>query len=259
MPYDPDEYPGSYKRRKYCDINCRKGYMRAVRAAAKAEINATVSTKDQSQAITPYVKAAKALAFDGMEDEIRDTLREEVRAQVKTHLQDNILGAVEAMTALLPMVLVRLAEDVDHPDWMRSSRAQNLLLKYAIAFKDTTADDKDDTRRIEIYHNVPIPEGPLGDRMIEAVDSHAEIIEAQSGDPNEFVDLPPEDFEVSWPSCTICEQRKHPNTFVEINPELMTGLCRSCSFAKGIKTNFGRGTTTDGLDGSGELGLTPAD
>lgn len=233
---------------RYCNDSCRKKFARDVNKLAKAGIDGVPGPKNTSQAVTPAVKAARALAFEGMEDEIRDTLRAEVRAQVTQHLKDNILGAVEALTALLPEVLVKLGEDVQHGDWMRSSRAQALILKYAMNFKDVEASDAD-ARTINIFHGVPIPDTALGERMREIVERDEALLDApkqisaQLIDPDapedEVIDLPREAYELFYPECKVCGDVKPPETFALIDDEDPgIGLCRSCEYEKQVRKSF---------------------
>jgi len=241
----------AHKNMKYCTEACRKQFGRTVNGAKRAGIDATPGPRDTSQAITPAVKAARALAFEGMEDEIRDTLRAEVRDQVRQHLKDNILGGVEALTALLPEVLVRLGEDVEHPDWMRSSRAQALILKYVFMFKDTETADGD-SKTINIFHGVPVPDSPLGERMKEValqheqdiIDGEVVTLPAQAIDPDlpddEVVELPREAFELLYPQCDDCGDVKPPEVFAMIHDQDPgRGLCRSCEYQRQIKESFG--------------------
>ena len=242
------------RRKKYCDEACRKQFGRTVNKAAAAGLGDVKPgmARDRSQAVTPYVKAARSLAFEGMEDEIRDTLRAEVRDQVRQHLKDNILGGVEALTALLPEVLVRLGEDVEHPDWMRSSRAQSLILKYVFMFKDTEAADGD-SKTINIYHGVPVPDTPLGDAMKKVADKHlqdvidGEVVQLPGHliDPDlpddEIVELPREAFEQFYPQCVDCGDIKPPDTFAKLHDtDDMKGLCRSCDYQRNVKRGFKR-------------------
>jgi hypothetical protein len=233
---------------RYCNESCRKQFARAVQKAADLGIDAVPGARDQSQAVTPYVKAARKLAFPGLEDEIRDTLRAEVRDQVRQHLKDNILGCVEALTALLPEVLVKLGDDVQSGDWMRSSRAQSLILKYAFMFKDTEPQDGD-SKVINIYHGVPVPDTPMGDRMREIVDRN--IAEAEKpkeipailidpdADEDAVIELPREEYERFYPECDDCGDVKPPETFAVIRKDDPgRGLCRSCYYQSEVKKRF---------------------
>lgn len=231
------------RSRKYCGDDCRKQYLKAIKAANKADIDAVPTAKD----ITPYVKAMKALAFENLEDEVRETLREETRKQVSQHLKDNILGATEALTALLPLVMEGLGHDVQHEDWMRRSRAQALVMKYAFAHKDDPA-ATEDRMNINIFHGVPIPDSPFGDRMIEVQtdreerDAEARMVPANlidpDGDPDEYVELPREFFEQNWPVCNTCRKTLHPDTFSELSDDNTRGICRTCMYAKGVRDTF---------------------
>lgn len=231
------------RRRKYCDDECRDKYLKAIKLANKADIDAIPS----HNAVTPYVKAMRKLAFENLEDDVREVLREETRKQVSLHLKDNILGATEALTALLPAVLAGLATDVDHEDWMRRSRAQALVMKYAFAHKDDPA-QTEDRMNINIFHGVPIPDSPFGDRMIER---QQDIIEGEleertimatsldpNADPNEVIELPREVFEEFWPVCRSCREHKHPETFAKLSEDQTRGQCRTCEYAQGVRATF---------------------
>jgi hypothetical protein len=240
------------RQQKYCGDECRKKYLAMVKAANKAEIDAIPNQKE----LSTYTKVMKKLAFENIEDEIRETLREETRKQVTEHLKDNILGATEALTGLLPLVLEGLANDVQHEDWMRRSRAQAMVMKYAFAYKDAEAQGND-SRQIYIVHNVPVPDSPLGDRMIEAqqdrieAESEARMVPATlvdpDADPNEYVELPPEMWEADWPVCITCNERKHPDTFATMSDrDPLKGRCRTCEYTQEIRSAFRSGYETTG-------------
>lgn len=232
------------RSQKYCDAECRKTFLATVKAANRAEIDAMPTPRE----LSTYTKVMKKLAFENIEDEIRETLREETRKQVTEHLKDNILGATEALTALLPMVLTGLADDVQHEDWMRRSRAQAMVMKYAFAYKDADPQGTD-SKVINIIHNVPVPDSPFGDLMIEAEQDKIEAnVEARmvpastidpDADPNEYVEIPVEEWEKTWPTCITCNERKHPDAFYSIKPDNpQSGRCQTCEYAEGVRYAF---------------------
>lgn len=232
------------RSQKYCDADCRKQFLATVKAANKAEIDAMPTPNE----LSIYTKVMKKLAFENIEDEIRETLREETRKQVTEHLKDNILGATEALTGLLPLVIEGLTNDVQHEDWMRRSRAQAMVMKYSFAYKDAAAEGSD-AKNIYIVHNVPVPDTPFGDKMIEAQQDRIEAdIEARmvpatdldaTADPNEYVEMPRELYEEFWPTCSSCGERKHPETFSEFSEnDDMVGRCRTCEYTMNVRQAF---------------------
>lgn len=230
------------RSRKYCGIKCQKEYLKAIKLARKVDQGIPAHTDSGV-----YVEAFKKLAFENLEDDIRETLREETRKQVTQHLKDNILGATEALTALLPSVMNGLAHDIEHEDWMRRSRAQALVMKYAFAYKDAP-EQGEDRFNINIIHGVPVPDSPFGDHMIE---DQEDRIEAQTearmvpaseidpdADPDEYIELPEEQYEARWPRCQTCGGRKHPGTFYQLNKNQTSGQCRTCQYSSGVRTAF---------------------
>lgn len=178
-----------------------------------------------------HIVKARQLAFGNLEDEVREVMRDEIRKTVTQAVKDNVLGAAEVMTHLLPSVLAGLAQDVQSEDWMVRSRAQAIVLKYAMPFGEEKV-EKDDLRIINVIHNVPIPDSPLG-----------EVVEG------ELLALPDgvERFEADWPACAICHERKHPDTGAwQSNGTNGTEkwVCRACEVRKSIKRG---NTTVDGF------------
>lgn len=238
------------RQRKYCNTTCARQFRATAQKMIKAGLDEPPEDPNQAErghAMTPYVRAMRQLAFNsGIEDEIRETLREEVRSQVKQHLKDNILGGVEALTALLPDVILRLGDDLRSEDWMRSARAQSLVLKYTAAFKETEATEGS-SRSIHIYHGVPVPDTKMGERM------RITIAQAE-GDDDDVVEAPVESFETDWPMCQECAQRKHPDTFATLTEAGDKGYCRSCHYQRTIRRQMSKPEDATGAAGDNTLG-----
>lgn len=205
---------GSDPRRRYCSDKCRVAFGRHMKSIEPH--------KGKGGRHTPeHIVKARALAFGNMEDEVREVMREEVRKTVSQAIKDNVTGAAEVLTHLLPETLAGLARDVQSEDWMTRSRAQALVLKYAMPFGEEKV-EKDDLRIINVIHNVPIPEGPLG-----------EVVEA------ELVALPPgvERFEADWPTCALCHDRKSPQTgtWQSDGSDGEQWVCKACEVRKAMK------------------------
>jgi len=186
----------SHASRKFCNDACRSQYNR------KALGGSGVTTMHDARAL------AKKLAFKDMEDVVREVLREEIRKTITQHVHDNVLGAAEAMTALLPEAIGALAVDLQDQDPIFRQRATNIILKYTMGM-DKTNPDGEDTRIININHNVPIPEGNFGAALSETID--AIIEEAET--PTE------------WERCYRCGEEKHPDAGVHNQQGFE---CRAC-------------------------------
>jgi len=190
----------AHPRRKFCNGTCRSQYNRLAMSGAGVKNMAAAR------------QVAKKLAFEKMEDEVREVLRDEIRKTINQHVRDNVLGSAEAMTALLPAAIASLAQDINDPDPIFRQRAVATLLKYTMGFADK-GEEGDDSRIINIYHGVPVPEGPVGERMKTFID----ITEAEAiSDP-------------SWPECYICHEEKHEDAGYFEGERF---ICRACEMRK---------------------------
>lgn len=217
-----------HKNRKYCSKICRdaasRNNLRKERIAKERQTNKPVVSK----AIKDLRKLAK---YSGEEDPaviFRETLTEVVRENATQYVQDNLLGAGEALTNLLPKVMAGLAMDLDSKDDFVRTRAQAAVLKYAMEFKDTKKKDED-LGVIQVVHNVALPNTPLGHRIEE------EIIELDE----RAITEQSETFEHDWPRCHSCGERKHPDAVhrdgTSGDGETPKFLCSSCSIKKSLR------------------------
>lgn len=226
----PEDAP---KLKKYCDQNCRQG------AARKSKRKKSLGGKKSP--LTPAMQEYRKL-IEAEDDFVRDAMQEAVREIVTEHVKDNILGAAEILTGMLPRVLAGLAKDIESKDWMIRSRAQAAILKYAMEFKDKTNSEQD-LGTINVIHNVALPDTPLGAATAKA----GEVITIEAGEV--------EAFEASYEQCQRCGDR-HP-------PEAMrqqargTWLCTSCLLAR----NYERGKVSPSgfLDRDPEFGTPGRD
>lgn len=168
------------------------------------------------------VKISKKLAFTELYDPVRDILREEVRATITQHAKDNVLGMTEMLTDLLPIVYAGLARDAMSEDDYIRQKAQAIILKYVMPLnKEEVA--ADDSRVINIIHNVPIPDTKFGHDV-----------------EGELVALPPgvEAFEQDWPVCYTCNERKHPDngSWMKLPNHPNPGWqCNACTWRDNIR------------------------
>lgn len=167
--------------RKYCTVKCRKAFNRHIK-----------SKSDQ-----PHIKAAKALARSKLDDEVREVMREEVRASITQLVRDKVLGAAEVMVEALPTAMAQVIEDMHDPDVFTRQRAYALILRYAMPLMDEKGNDKD-LGRITVVHQIPMPDTPLGEAVIDQLEVAAEERE---------------DWRKEYKQCPSCKEMKHPDTF----------------------------------------------
>ncbi len=227
--------------RKYCDAKCRARFQRAV--AVKDDDGKSLSIEEARRKM-------KDLAFENLDDEVRQVLREEIRDQIGQHVKDNVLGAAEVMTHMLPEAMAAIKQDLECEDWMARSRAYALVLKYAMAFSE--ADDKDaKPTNIVVVSGVPTPDTPLGHAFVEEYEALPEASASYLDEDDE----PVEDFERGWPKCHYCHARKpEANMTVESHGGGKTrNVCTSCSVARHYKRGEGAPDkiTEDKLFGAG--------
>lgn len=153
---------------------------------------------------------------------VRAIMAEVLREQVTEAVRDNVLGAGEILTGMLPQVLAGLMSDLQSKDWVIRSRAQAAVLKYAMVFKDKEGVDED-LGTINVVHKVALPNTPLGYATEKAI----EVIEAGH-----------EEFEADWPQCSKCEERKHPDAIKKNGNSL---YCSTCL----LTMNYKRTTSSD--------------
>ena len=180
-------------------------------------------------------KKMKDLAFDNLGDEVRQVLREEIREQISQHVKDNVLGAAEVMTHMLPEAMAAIKQDLECEDWMARSRAYALVMKYAMSFAE--ADPKDQaSQNIVVVSGVPTPDTPLGHAFVE---EYEVLPQASASYTDEEEGL--EDFERGWPKCHYCHARKpEANMTVESHGQGKTrNVCTSCSVARHYKRGEG--------------------
>jgi hypothetical protein len=173
--------------------------------------------------ITPAMREFRDLLENG-DPFVRETLQEAVRDVVTVAVTDNLIGAGEILTGMLPKVLAGIAVDLESEDWMIRSRAQAAVLKYAMEFRDKDTKDLD-MGTINVIHQVAIPGTPLGRATvgeIEARVEHDQVIES---------------YEEDWPICRKCKERKHPDTMRD-GGEGKQPVCSSCQIA----TLYARGS-----------------
>lgn len=199
---------------------CRK---REGRDAARAQ---RLKQRKRKKPLSPAVREFRALAkyagYENPEVLLREVLQETIRDNVSQHVKDNLLGAGEMLTGMLPKVLSGILLDLESKDWMIRSRAQAAVLKYAFEFKDKDG-NKDDLGTIQVVHNVALPNTPLGEAVA------GEIIEQEE----ERAQLSVEAFEQDWPVCTDCGERKHPDTIYDDGHGHR--LCSSCNLTKAYR------------------------
>jgi len=171
--------------------------------------------------ITPAMREFRAL-MDEQDPFVRETLQQAIRDCVTEAVSDNIVGAGEIITGLLPKTLAGLAVDLDSSDWMIRSRAQSTVMKYAMEFKDKETKDVD-LGTINVVHNVALPGTPLG----RATAGEIETLEAEG-------DTIVEHFERDWPTCAKCNDRKHPDTMYDMEGDTW---CSSCFLASTYKAS----------------------
>lgn len=181
----------------------------------------------------------KDLAFESLGDEVRQVLREEIREQIGQHVKDNVLGAAEVMTHMLPEAMAAVKQDLECEDWMARSRAYALVLKYAMAFSEADAKD-DKPQNIVVVSGVPTPDTPLGHAFVQQYENLPQA-SASYDDEEEIEGEIVEDFERDWPRCHYCHQRKpEPNMNYESHGEgKRRWICTSCSVAKHYKRGEG--------------------
>jgi hypothetical protein len=190
---------------------------------------------DGGNKISDAKRQMRALAFENLQDEVREVLREEIRETINQHVKDNVLGAAEVMTHMLPEAMAAVKQDLESEDWMARSRAYALVMKYAMSFG--AADAKEDKpTNIVVVSGVPTPDTALGHAVVEQYEALPRASEAVV--EGEVV----ESFERDWEKCHYCHSRKHPaNMSTESHGagEKTRPVCTSCSVARHYKRGEG--------------------
>jgi hypothetical protein len=197
------------------------------------------TTSDDKPTISDAKKQMRALAFENLQDEVREVLREEIRETINQHVKDNVLGAAEVMTHMLPEAMAAVKQDLESEDWMARSRAYALVMKYAMAFGQADAKE-DKPTNIVVVSGVPTPDTPLGHAVVE---QYEQLPNASASYDDETVEGEVvEDFERGWPKCHYCHQRKHPANMTAESHGAGKGernVCTSCSVARHYKRGEG--------------------
>lgn len=218
--------------RKYCDRACRAKFQRIVALEKKAD--------GTPEKISDAQKRMKALAFENLGDEVRQVLREEIRETISQHVKDNVLGAAEVMTHMLPTAMAAVKQDLESEDWMSRSRAYALVMKYAMAFAEADAKEEK-AQNIVVVSGVPTPDTPLGHAVVHQMNELPNASASYSDEDvveGEIV----EEFERNWPKCHYCHQRKpEANMTVESHGagNITRNVCTSCSVARHYKRGSG--------------------
>lgn len=195
--------------RKYCSRKCQE----VASNAKKRDRN----RKKNAEKYKPVLKEA--------DDMVRDIMRDQVRKDVTRLVKDKVLGATEYLTDILPEAMHAMREDLHSDDWAVRSRAYALIMKYAMPVGQMESNE-DKGMSITIAHNVPVPETPFGDRVIDVMD--AKVTEVAKGgllDPSKPYDpvSNPEAYEADWDLCSCDTPRRHPPGSVDA-----TGRCDGC-------------------------------
>lgn len=214
--------PEVHKNRLFCSKICRDKSSRATIARRKRGKGKPATTK----AIADLRKLAKFSNGDDPAVIYREVLTEAIRENVSQYVQDNLLGAGEALTNLLPKVMAGLALDLESKDDFIRTRAQAAVLKYAMEFKDKAA-KQDDLGTIQVIHNVALPNTPLGQRIEEEI-----VIESEE---RAAIEAGLESFELDYPACSGCGERKHPDALRKESNGPKGGeryFCSSCTLKR---------------------------
>jgi len=208
--------PGK-KQRIYCGNNCA---VKAHRQRKKRTENNVDSILDRAELET----VENNIVYDVLRDEVRRTINQRVR--------DKVLGAADMLVNMLPDAMVALREDLHSEDWAVRARAVNNLLKYGMPMQNQ-ASTEEHTASITIKHNIPVPETPLGDAVVEIMDDAIEQLQVTPGpvDPTQPYDpvLNPEHFEKDWPLCRCEEPRRHhPDNMSDSERLVDRGMCKPC-------------------------------
>lgn len=217
---------------KYCSNACLKRHKR--QQARGHRLN-------QRKGVLPEAyKQARDVIMEKIDDEVRDVLREEVRASISDKVKENVLGASEAITALLPQAIAVFAEDLQSKDWMKRNKAALAVAKLAFPLGNEEANRKDNGQ-VVIVHNVPLPNTTLGVKVGEHLQEALDAEPRGLVDPTKPYDAEtnPELFEVDFPICRTCHERKHPDMMKH------DGMCSTCTYRERISTGATQDLSAD--------------
>jgi hypothetical protein len=210
--------------RKACSTQCAKDL-----ASHKGRARADSVAVNNAKVITPAMRQFKELIEDD-KDFVREILTETIRDEVTAAVRDNLVGAAETLTMMLPKAMADLHKDLGSKDWTIRKAARDAVLKYAMMFKDKES-DKDDLGTIHVFHKVDVPDTEFG----RAVGDNLEQFEQEAQDDSI------EAFEKDWPICDGCKERKHPETVTYNDEEgdRIRVLCSSCLISAKLQLGSG--------------------
>lgn len=213
---------------KYCSDRCRKEVSRRKLRGERLDKRKTPIAKDY--------RAARDLAASRVEDEVREVLRDEIRAGVTDTVRANVLGAAQTLTGLLADAVGVLASDLNHKDGMIRRNAAKILLQYGMPFANADA-TKMDSGNITIVHNIALPDTTFGKRVGEVIEGEYEKVSGGLLHPELPYDAEtnPEVYEVNYPICVTCRERKHPDMIVD-----GIGRCASCEARRSVQQQLGK-------------------
>lgn len=164
-------------------------------------------------------------------DVIREIYNEAVRENINQHVQDSVLGAVEIMTGMLPKALAALQKDLEAHDPMDRQRAYQVLFKYVMPIMNARADGPD-LGKLTVIHEVPVPDTPLGEAFVDAVENP-----------------PPLPAEITLIECYACHEHKHPDAVNKHDSKNGSDryICKSC-YARKKYSQGQKGAGLSGLD-----------
>lgn len=213
---------------KYCSDRCRKEVAR--RKSRAGRLNARNTT------LAPRYRAARDAVQEKVEDEVREVMREEIRAGITDSVRQNVLGAAQTLTGLLADAVGVLASDLNHKDGMIRRNAAKILLQYGMPFANADA-TKMDSGNITIIHGIALPDSAFGQRVGEVIEGEYEKVSGGLVNPELPYDAVtnPEQYEVEYPICVTCRERKHPDMIVDT-----VGRCASCEARRSVQRQLGK-------------------
>lgn len=223
---------------RYCSAKCRE-LARKQREKANGERSRLkraderkalgIVDKEAARVSAESIQMMRRLVLDEGQDVVREVMRDEVRKQITQHIQDNVKGAAEVMTAALPRAVAACIADMERREWNVRSRAYALMMKYGFdILKQTAVDDKKDLGTMTVVHSIPMPDTNFGNRVREGLEG--EII----GEAEEIAH-PGDD----WPTCQSCKETK-PHETGSGNP----WVCHACQ----ARQTFNRNSKSQGTE-----------
>lgn len=208
----------------YCGSTCRANHSRERTRKRK------VAAKKRS--LPEHIRDMKALikndsiAFEA----IREVYDEAFRENLTTHVKDNVLGALEIMSDMLPKALARLLEDLDSQDPLDRQRAYQILFKYIMPFQHAEGKDAN-LGNLTVIHQVPIPNTNVGEKVLDEIE-------------NPSLRAPYEDELIE---CCKCHEAKHHQVMLTFGNGRW--MCQSCN----AREKYKNGINGAGLPPSIEL------